>query len=63
MSDLTGVRGFCGGSSADEELVHVAIVTAHPDDEVLFFAPTIQALQRDSNVCVHVICLSSGRVV
>lgn len=36
----------------------VLFVTAHPDDECMFFAPTIIAL---SKLCdVHVLCLSSG---
>jgi len=37
----------------------VLLVTAHPDDEVMFFAPAIQALS--SNDCsVEILCLSIG---
>lgn len=37
----------------------VLIVTAHPDDECMFFAPTILALTR-AGIEVHVLCLSRG---
>lgn len=37
----------------------VALVIAHPDDEAMFFVPTIVALQ-SSGVRVHVLCLSDG---
>uniref|UniRef100_A0A3P9L3P0 N-acetylglucosaminylphosphatidylinositol deacetylase n=1 Tax=Oryzias latipes TaxID=8090 RepID=A0A3P9L3P0_ORYLA len=49
--------------SADRELnnanVTALIVTAHPDDECMFFAPTIIRL-RELNVSVHLLCLSEG---
>jgi N-acetylglucosaminylphosphatidylinositol deacetylase len=38
----------------------VLILTAHPDDECMFFSPTIQALTSVANV--HVLCLSQGRI-
>lgn len=34
-------------------------VTAHPDDEVMFFGPTIQRLLLQG-AAVHVLCLSTG---
>jgi hypothetical protein len=37
----------------------VLLLTAHPDDEVMFFAPTIQSLV-DKGFEVHLLCLSSG---
>ncbi|KAI9488859.1 putative deacetylase LmbE-like domain-containing protein [Zychaea mexicana] len=37
---------------------NVLILTAHPDDECMFFGPTITAL-RDSKTRVHVLCLST----
>ncbi|GBM30848.1 N-acetylglucosaminyl-phosphatidylinositol de-N-acetylase [Araneus ventricosus] len=37
----------------------VLIVTAHPDDECMFFAPTILNLLRQG-CCVYLLCLSSG---
>uniref|UniRef100_A0A336M9X5 N-acetylglucosaminylphosphatidylinositol deacetylase n=1 Tax=Culicoides sonorensis TaxID=179676 RepID=A0A336M9X5_CULSO len=39
----------------------VLIVTAHPDDESMFFAPTILSLkERDENCRVFILCLSNG---
>ena len=35
------------------------VVTAHPDDECMFFAPTILSLL-EKNVDVHLLCLTSG---
>lgn len=35
------------------------VLTAHPDDESYFFAPTVQALKR-SGAEVHLVCLSDG---
>lgn len=35
------------------------LVTAHPDDESLFFGPTIQTLRR-MGAQVHILCLSNG---
>jgi N-acetylglucosaminylphosphatidylinositol deacetylase len=39
--------------------IKVLLVTAHPDDECMFFGPTILAL-RARNVEVHSLCLSVG---
>ncbi|XP_023688844.1 N-acetylglucosaminyl-phosphatidylinositol de-N-acetylase isoform X1 [Paramormyrops kingsleyae] len=39
--------------------VRALLVTAHPDDECMFFAPTILRLL-ELNVSVHLLCLSSG---
>lgn len=38
----------------------VLLVTAHPDDECMFFGPTLLALARRRNCQVYVLCLSSG---
>ena len=38
---------------------HVLLVTAHPDDEAMFFAPALAALQRQE-ASVWVLCLSTG---
>lgn len=35
------------------------IVTAHPDDECMFFAPTILNLKK-VNINMHILCLSNG---
>lgn len=36
----------------------VLVITAHPDDECMFFSPTILNLQQSCTV--HVLCLSAG---
>uniref|UniRef100_A0A1A8EW10 N-acetylglucosaminylphosphatidylinositol deacetylase n=1 Tax=Nothobranchius korthausae TaxID=1143690 RepID=A0A1A8EW10_9TELE len=46
-------------SSANEENVRALIVTAHPDDECMFFAPAIIRLV-ELNASVHLLCLSEG---
>lgn len=37
----------------------VLLVVAHPDDEAMFFAPTLRALA-GSGAAVHILCLSAG---
>lgn len=37
----------------------VLFVTAHPDDECMFFAPTILSLVKEG-YCVYLLCLSAG---
>lgn len=37
----------------------VLLVTAHPDDEAMFFAPTISRLQQQG-ASIHILCLSNG---
>lgn len=39
--------------------VRALLVTAHPDDECMFFAPTIIRLV-ELNASVHLLCLSEG---
>ncbi|XP_076867756.1 N-acetylglucosaminyl-phosphatidylinositol de-N-acetylase [Brachyhypopomus gauderio] len=39
--------------------VRVLVVTAHPDDECMFFAPTVLKLV-ESDALVHLLCLSTG---
>jgi len=41
----------------------VMFVTAHPDDECMFFAPTILTLTRSGQYDVFLLCLSSGDFV
>ncbi|CAD8060953.1 unnamed protein product [Paramecium primaurelia] len=42
-----------------DENTSVLLVTAHPDDEAMFFLPTITYLN-DNNYQIHLICLSNG---
>lgn len=44
---------------AGPDASRVLVVVAHPDDEAMFFAPTIAALQELGHV-VHVVSLSTG---
>ncbi|XP_037543961.1 N-acetylglucosaminyl-phosphatidylinositol de-N-acetylase [Nematolebias whitei] len=46
-------------SSDRQTNVRALVVTAHPDDECMFFAPTIIRLV-ENNVTVHLLCLSEG---
>ncbi|XP_061596079.1 N-acetylglucosaminyl-phosphatidylinositol de-N-acetylase [Cololabis saira] len=46
-------------SDGEPNSVTALVVTAHPDDECMFFAPTIIRLV-ELNVCVHLLCLSEG---
>lgn len=39
----------------------VLIVIAHPDDESMFFGPTILSLTRRDNCTVYLLCLSNGK--
>lgn len=42
-------------------LEKVLFVTAHPDDEAMFFAPTISHLASRKTSHAHLLCLSTGR--
>lgn len=39
---------------------NILLVTAHPDDETMFFAPTILTLQRKPDINLFHLCLSNG---
>ena len=41
----------------------ILFVTAHPDDECMFFAPTFLALKRSTGVQIHLLCLTDGNFV
>lgn len=43
-----------------DHLKRILIVTAHPDDECMFFSPTILSLSRRKDCQVHLLCLSNG---
>jgi hypothetical protein len=40
---------------------HVAIIIAHPDDEAMFFAPTILSLSRLPWINLYIVCASNGQ--
>lgn len=43
-----------------ENVSRVLLVTAHPDDECMFFGPTLIALKKRKNCRIFVLCLSRG---
>ncbi|XP_060768574.1 N-acetylglucosaminyl-phosphatidylinositol de-N-acetylase isoform X2 [Neoarius graeffei] len=49
----------CENEARALDQVRVLLVTAHPDDESMFFAPAVLKLT-ESNVAVYLLCLSSG---
>jgi hypothetical protein len=58
---LDGIYQHTDGTTHFSRLVSspVLLLIAHPDDEVMFFAPTIRALRR-TDAEVKVLCLSNG---
>jgi hypothetical protein len=44
----------------NEQKRKIGLVIAHPDDEAMFFTPTILALLKQKDVIIHVLCLSTG---
>ncbi len=38
---------------------NILLVTAHPDDEAMFFAPTLEWMKR-LKLSTHILCLSTG---
>jgi hypothetical protein len=44
----------------NEQKRNIGLVIAHPDDEAMFFTPTILALLEQKDVIIHVLCLSTG---
>ena len=39
---------------------HILLVIAHPDDEAMFFVPTIHTLVQEAHSNVYILCLSTG---
>lgn len=52
-------RGACRALLRDHGSA-ILLVVAHPDDEAMFFSPTMLALARSGGGSVHVLCLSTG---
>lgn len=60
-----GTYGFFQGRFLKTPLTRtsIALVIAHPDDEVMFFGPTLAELTRQEHGnTVRVLCLSSGKL-
>ena len=39
----------------------VLLVTCHPDDETMFFGPTILSMTKNPSVSLFLLCMSNGR--
>lgn len=50
---------FCSTLKLNDSSVTL-LVTAHPDDEVMFFSPTLDQFSRESSASLHILCLSTG---
>ncbi|KAH7886920.1 LmbE-like protein [Phlebopus sp. FC_14] len=60
-SNVQALVGNALGHSPHQHTSRILLLTAHPDDECFFFAPTILALQQDtSNPELFSLCLSIG---
>ncbi|XP_068457034.1 N-acetylglucosaminyl-phosphatidylinositol de-N-acetylase [Clinocottus analis] len=59
VKSLKRVVNVLSGREINGDDVRALLVTAHPDDECMFFAPTIIRLV-ELNAEVHLLCLSEG---
>ncbi|CAJ1064382.1 N-acetylglucosaminyl-phosphatidylinositol de-N-acetylase [Xyrichtys novacula] len=59
MKSLSHVMGVLSDRDTHAADLRALVVTAHPDDECMFFAPSIIQLL-DLNVSVYLLCLSEG---
>ncbi|KAM9348170.1 N-acetylglucosaminyl-phosphatidylinositol de-N-acetylase [Symphorus nematophorus] len=59
VKSLKHVMNVSSNSEINGADIRALIVTAHPDDECMFFAPTIIRLA-ELNASVHLLCLSEG---
>lgn len=58
--EASGLPSTTSGNEARAfEEARVLLVTAHPDDECMFFAPAVLKLT-ESRAAVYLLCLSSG---
>jgi hypothetical protein len=65
----TALQRFTGSCAANirqhivpMECINLLLVTAHPDDEAMFFAPTLHKLQQQGTT-IHILCLSTGELI
>lgn len=49
-----------GGNSLLKTPGNILLIIAHPDDECMFFSPTILSLTKSSQHNVYLLCLSEG---
>jgi N-acetylglucosaminylphosphatidylinositol deacetylase len=53
---------FLRPSKLPKSVSRVLLVTAHPDDECMFYGPTLLALRKRKNCTVFVLCLTRGKI-
>ncbi|KAJ2845776.1 hypothetical protein IWW36_004647, partial [Coemansia brasiliensis] len=53
-------REFVPAEKQTKPKKHVLFVTAHPDDECMFFSPTMASLARRQDIAISLLCLSKG---
>lgn len=60
-----GILRVNGNNSLSTHQKTVLLITAHPDDECMFFGPTLSRLSSSSNSLnrVHLLCLTNGENV
>lgn len=58
-TSLKQAMNILSSREANSSEIRTLIVTAHPDDECMFFAPTIIRLS-ELKASVHLLCLSEG---
>lgn len=51
------------GSTLKDMTGRILLITAHPDDECMFFAPIVLSLGRSVRAEVFLLCLSEGMYV
>lgn len=51
---------FLRATKIPQNVSRVLLVTAHPDDECMFFGPTLIALKKRKNCRIFVLCMSRG---
>lgn len=61
VKSLKHVMDVLSDRETDGADIRALVVTAHPDDECMFFAPTIIRLV-ELKASVHLLCLSEGTV-
>lgn len=53
---------LCRPTKLPENASRVLLLTAHPDDECMFFGPTLIALRKRKNCRIFVLCMSRGEL-
>lgn len=60
LRSINAITTISGRNKALDVSGRVLLVTAHPDDEAMFFSPTITALTKNTNTELYTVCISTG---